>query len=217
MLNGGSGADAMTGGAGYDTYFVDNTGDTVTELLQGGGDLVQSTISYTLPTQVEDLTLLGGANLNGTGNTLANAITGNSGNNALSGGDGLDKLDGAAGNDRLDGGAGSDALTGGLGGDKFVFHATGNGNDIITDFSGQTAFGGGAGQGDKLVLEHLLHGAFAYRGGNPFTHTGNTEAQVHGARVDVDVDGNGAADFNVFLTGLTNPNQLVAGDFLVTP
>ena len=31
MLDGGAGADTMTGGAGNDTYVVDNAGDTVTE------------------------------------------------------------------------------------------------------------------------------------------------------------------------------------------
>ena len=31
LLDGGAGADAMTGGAGNDTYFVDNAGDAVIE------------------------------------------------------------------------------------------------------------------------------------------------------------------------------------------
>ena len=46
-----------------------------------------SSISYTLPTGVENLTLAAGAgNINGTGNSLDNVIIGNDGNNILTGG-----------------------------------------------------------------------------------------------------------------------------------
>ena len=34
--------------------------------------------------------------------------------------------------------------------------------------------------------------------------------------MQVDTDGNGATDIVITLTGLNNPNQLVAGDFLFT-
>lgn len=38
----------MVGGAGDDTFVVDNLGDTVSEALNGGVDLVQTTLaSYT--------------------------------------------------------------------------------------------------------------------------------------------------------------------------
>ena len=60
-LNGGAGADTMIGGAGNDTYVVDNVGDVVTEAPNGGTDLVQSSISYTLGANVENLTLTDGA------------------------------------------------------------------------------------------------------------------------------------------------------------
>jgi Ca2+-binding RTX toxin-like protein len=56
-LHGGSGNDQMTGGADDDTYVVDNVGDVVTEALNGGADTVQSTVSYTLGANVENLTL----------------------------------------------------------------------------------------------------------------------------------------------------------------
>jgi len=98
-LNGGAGADTLVGGAGNDTYVVDDAGDVITEGSNAGTDLVQSSVTYSLATNVENLTLTGTANINGTGNTLANTLTGNSGNNVLDGGTGADTLIGGAGND----------------------------------------------------------------------------------------------------------------------
>ena len=98
-LDGDTGADSLSGGAGDDTYVVDNAGDTVTENASEGTDTVQSSVTFTLGANVENLTLTGGSNLNGTGNTLANTLTGNIGNNTLDGGAGADTLSGGAGND----------------------------------------------------------------------------------------------------------------------
>ncbi len=99
ILDGGAGADTLIGGNGNDTYAVDNVGDVVTEGSSAGTDLVQASVTYTLATNVENLTLTGTAAINGTGNTLANTLTGNSGNNVLDGGTGADTLIGGAGND----------------------------------------------------------------------------------------------------------------------
>ncbi|HEU4459752.1 MAG TPA: calcium-binding protein [Methylibium sp.] len=98
-LDGGLGADAMTGGAGNDTYVVDNVGDTTLELAAGGTDLVESSISWTLAAEVENLTLTGIAAINGIGNTVANTLRGNAGNNVLDGAAGSDSMFGGAGND----------------------------------------------------------------------------------------------------------------------
>jgi Ca2+-binding RTX toxin-like protein len=101
ILNGGTGDDSMRGGAGDDTYVVDSTNDQVVENANEGTDTIQASITYSLAAiaNVENLTLTGNANLNGTGNSLNNVITGNSGDNTLDGGAGTDTLVGGAGND----------------------------------------------------------------------------------------------------------------------
>ena len=99
LLDGGAGADAMSGGAGNDIYFVDNAGDAVTESVGEGNDTVFSTAHFALSANVENLVLQGGADLQGFGNGLANAIFGNSGNNLLDGGGDADSMSGGAGND----------------------------------------------------------------------------------------------------------------------
>ncbi len=90
QLDGGTGTDTMQGGTGNDTYIVDVSGDVVTELANEGTDTVQSSITSTLGAHVENLTLTGTANLNGTGNALDNTLMGNSGINVLTGGWGND-------------------------------------------------------------------------------------------------------------------------------
>ena len=121
VLDGGAGNDTMVGGAGNDTYVVDASTDVVTEGTNAGTDTVLSSITYTLGTNLENLTLTGSGNINGTGNTANNTLTGNAGNNTL---------DGGTGNDTLYGGLGNDTLIGGLGDDQFVY-ASGHGNDSV--------------------------------------------------------------------------------------
>jgi hypothetical protein len=71
----------------------------VTEALNEGTDTVQSSVSYGLGANIENLTLTGNGNIDGGGNGDANAITGNSGNNILNGGGGNDTLVGGGGTD----------------------------------------------------------------------------------------------------------------------
>ena len=98
-FDGKAGADTMIGLEGDDVYVVDNSGDKVIEANESGYDIVKSTISYQLADNVEELQLLGGSAINGTGNRLNNRIVGNSGNNVLDGGLGDDVLIGGEGND----------------------------------------------------------------------------------------------------------------------
>ncbi len=146
-LDGGAGADLMVGGAGNDVFIVDNVGDVVVEALSGGSDLVMSSVSFTLPTQVERLTLTGSAAINGTGNTLGNTINGNAAGNVLDGGagsdslygfDGADTLLGGDSSDKLDGGAGADRMVGGLGNDSYYVDSPG---DVVVESTAGTTGG----------------------------------------------------------------------------
>jgi Ca2+-binding RTX toxin-like protein len=127
-LNAGTaGTDTLIGGLGDDTYVIDHAGVAVTELSGEGTDVVQSSVAYTLSSNVENLTLTGSGNVNGTGNTGNNVITGNTGNNTLAGGDGDDTLDpGTAGT--------ADVLQGGLGNDTYIITRTGV---TLTENSGE--------------------------------------------------------------------------------
>jgi parallel beta-helix repeat protein len=118
-LDGGAGIDTLDGGDGNDTYYADSSADIIIErdhLGAGGIDSVFSTASYTLSVEVENLTLLGSAHINATGNTQNNILTGNSGNNII------------------DGGRGSDVMTGGLGDDTYYVDHTG---DVVVEKPGE--------------------------------------------------------------------------------
>jgi serralysin len=208
LLNGGLGADTMIGGAGNDTYVVDNLKDVVreTSTLASEIDTVQSSISYTLGANLENLTLTGSADLNGTGNALNNALTGNDGNNLLNGGAGNDLLLGGAGNDTLIGGLGADTLIGGAGADRFVFNALnelgkGGLRDIIIDFNSL--------DGDQLDFSkfdaNLLKAGvnkFSFIDSNDFTAAGQLRFVDH--VLYGNVNGDLGADFEIQLVGVDN-------------
>ena len=146
-LNGGTGLDILTGGKGNDLYVTFGQA-VIVEAADGGVDTVQSTMTFTLPANVENLRLAGSAGAWGSGNGMDNIVTGNAGSNNLYGRGGADTIDGQAGADIIYGGAGADRLIGGAGVDRFVF-AKGDGNDVIVDF-------GAGGEHDVIDISALL-------------------------------------------------------------
>ena len=109
-IDGGAGADRMYGGVGDDIYYADEFGDAAIENPGEGHDELRSTANAVLRDNVEDLRLLGTADIYAYGNSEDNVLQGNSGAN---------KLFGMAGNDVLDGGDGLDRMAGGMGDDRY--------------------------------------------------------------------------------------------------
>ncbi|TAN70813.1 MAG: hypothetical protein EPN17_04030 [Methylobacter sp.] len=205
-LTGGAGNDTLIGGLGNDTYIVENSGDVVTETstLSTEIDKVNSSTSYILKSNLENLALTGTAAISGTGNSLNNILTGNTGANILSGGIGVD------------------TLTGGFGADQFTFNteaetgiAAGT-RDILVDFSHS--------QSDKINLS-AIDANTAFTGNNAFSAptVGGTFSGVFANPGELYFDktthilyGNNdadkAADFSILVTGVTS---LAAADFVL--
>ncbi|NCS48610.1 MAG: hypothetical protein GPJ29_11585 [Microcystis aeruginosa BK11-02] len=208
VLNGDAGIDTLIGGLGNDTYQIDTTTDTITENANEGTDTVQSSVTYTLGNNLENLTLTGTTAINGTGNALNNTITGNSGNNTLIGG---------AGNDTLIGGLGNDTLTGGAGGDRFTFNNRNEGIDTITDFlSSQgdkiavsaAGFGGGLAAGVAITAAQFVLGTTALNASNRFIYN------IINGVLSFDADGTNIL-VPVQIATLSSKPTLTASDILV--
>ncbi|MBB4067228.1 beta strand repeat-containing protein [Gellertiella hungarica] len=195
-LDGGTGADTMSGGDGDDIYIVDDANDVVDESSGTGVDTIMSSVTYSMVRQngalpqgsIEKLVLTGAANINATGNALANDIKGNDGNNTL---------DGGAGNDRLEGGAGTDTLKGGKGNDTYVI-------DSYTDTLDETS-----GRGSDIdTVEGAMNISFA----NGSTETPTIRGDIEGIRLmgtgNFNATGNG---LNNELTGNSGNNRLDGG------
>ena len=169
-LDGGSGADSMVGGVGNDLYLVERAGDAARENPGEGTDLVQSSITHALGANLENLTLTGTGNINGTGNAADNVITGNNGNNVLVGLGGADTLDGGAGTDTASYAASTAGVNvslaagtahgGDAEGDTFVGieNLTGSAlNDTLEGDGGNNVLNGGVGI-DAVSYEHATAG-----------------------------------------------------------
>jgi Ca2+-binding RTX toxin-like protein len=99
-LIGGGSSDTLIGGAGNDVFVADASDSVIeTSTLASEIDTIETSSSWTLGANLEKLTLLGSAELAGTGNALNNVLTGNGGANLLDGGLGADTMFGGAGDD----------------------------------------------------------------------------------------------------------------------
>ncbi|MDF8332591.1 beta strand repeat-containing protein [Novosphingobium cyanobacteriorum] len=218
VLDGGIGADSMDGGLGDDGYYVDNTGDTVSEATGDGLDLVATTTSITLGAGIEGGVVRNGFAASIKGNAEANALGGNSGNDTLDGGDGDDVIFGGGGQDTLLGGAGADVLvgggqydrlTGGTGADTFIVITDGSVSTPtqITDFVSGT---------DRIVVLNpflsgqLLPAGFVQgtsaRDGNDIAIYDKGSGQLW-----ADIDGNGAGA-KVLVATFTPGTSISASD-----
>ncbi|NGZ06870.1 MAG: hypothetical protein G8237_10995 [Magnetococcales bacterium] len=188
-LNGGSGSDRMFGGAGNDTYVVTYSGDVVTEESGSGTDLVESSISLTLGTSVENLTLTGTAAINGMGNGSDNIMIGNASDNTLNGMGGNDILRGEAGNDILIGSTGDDTLEGGSGADRMI---GGSGNDTYAVSNSGDRVVEDASAGNDLVRSSVSHTLAANV--ENLTLTGTSAINATGNSLGNTLIGNSAAN-----------------------
>jgi Ca2+-binding RTX toxin-like protein len=177
----------------------------------GGHDTVQSSISYALGSYLEDLTLLGIAAINGTGNAIGNHIVGNgaanvldggAGNDTLSGGGGNDTLIGGTGNDTLQGDAGNDAMAGGAGSDTYYVDSLA---DVVTESAGQGV------DTVNVVVDSYVLGANVENGiiatADGLTLVGNALANV--------LTGNAGADVLLGQAGNDTINGMGGEDILV--
>ena len=179
-LDGGGGADSMDGRGGNDLYIVDHAGDEVREFAGEGADAVESSVTYTLPDEVERLTLTGAAHISAFGNAGANSLYGNGGHNVI---------DGRAGADRMSGGEGNDTYYVDDPGDRALESSTTGGVDTVyaaIDFS--LAY--------QQIERLILTGAAVNATGNSLNNTivGTSAANVLNGMGGVDVMNGGAGD-----------------------
>ena len=104
------GANTLIGLGGDDLYYVNDTGDTVTETAGDGYDTVVATVNYTMPANVEALYVIG-TGLTGTGSAAADTLIT----------------------------VGANTLAGAVGNDTFVFFSDHANGATVVDFDGQDA------------------------------------------------------------------------------
>ncbi len=204
-LDGMAGGDRMEGKGGNDVYIVDSLADVVVE--DGGGtDLVESAVSFALGSGVENLTLTGAGNINGTGNGLANVIRGTTGQNRLTGGGLADDLYAGADNVRdffVYSAASDSGLAAATIDEIFQFDssaAVGNVNNDRIDLSLLDADPGAGNQAFRFVT------AFATAGPNQADGQVRVDNSGANARVIVDVNGDNSGDMIIVVinANLTN-------------
>ena len=213
-LDGGVGADTMTGGDGSDLYYVNDTGDLVIEttvnVAIGGTDRVIADVTYTLPVNVENLTMVGYLPVVGNGNGSSNFMSGNAQANTLRA---------WGGNDVFLPGLGNDWISGGIGQDYFVFNtALGpNNRDGITDFVHVD---------DTIRLENAiftgvgaatgtLSAAMFYAGTAAHDADDRIIYNAANGQILYDADGLGGSAAVLFATLTTKPQDVDHTDFVI--
>ncbi|MCE3289028.1 MAG: hypothetical protein K0R83_1040, partial [Caulobacter sp.] len=232
LLDGGTSGDTMTGGLGNDIYIVDDAGDVIIEATGGGIDTVRTALfDYTLADEVENFEYLGGDSPIVYGNSLNNTMSlasspfsatgimdGMGGNDILIGGNRDDSLHGGAGYDRLIGGGGADDLSGGADKDFFVYLSLSDSvvgaGDVISGFDSTDVF-------DLRALDANVNldgdQAFTWIGGSGFSGVAGELrllADADRMRIQLDVDGDSSADFELTVMGIHN---IIRADFLLSP
>ena len=208
ILDGITGADTLIGGTGNDTYVTDG-GDSITETASGGTDTVQSSVTFILGPNLENLTLTASSAIDGTGNTLMNVIIGNGASNTLTGG------------------TGKDLLTSGSGNDTFIFNAvaesatTATASDVISDFfigqdkiklSAIDAFASSSGANDTFMWKGTAAFSSTTQGEVRYQKFDNSGTTNDYTMVWIDNDADTAVEMAIRLTGLYN---LTASDFVL--
>jgi Ca2+-binding RTX toxin-like protein len=208
VLDGQGGSNLLIGGAGDDTYVVHSVKDQISEVADGGDDTVQSSITWTLGANLENLLLTGAAAINGTGNALNNVLNGNDAKNTLNGGDGDDFLAGAGG---------ADTLIGGNGNDTFYVDLVlkGSGAKAVVALEDTVVEAANGGTNDTLLLRGIFNTAATTTltlGANLETFdaslTGNTLLNLTGNALANTLIGN---DANNVLSGGAGIDTLVGG------
>ena len=173
FLNGGLGADTMAGGSGNDEYLVDDQDDQVIEDAGAGVDEIRTSVSVTLPDNVENGLIFFVAN-----QTIR--ITGNELNNRLESGH-FGELAGGEGNDTYVVGLGTVIERAGEGIDTVILDDQTFFHDLDANVENLVLRGSGT-RGNGNELNNEIVGDFGFqeidgRGGND-TLTGGEDEDI---------------------------------------
>jgi Ca2+-binding RTX toxin-like protein len=226
-MGGGDGNDAMSGGAGRDEIWGGDgddvlAGDGGDDTMGGGAGrdtMAGGDGNDRLTGSLGDGDLSGGAGRDtiyaGTGDDL---VSGGAGRDLLYGSAGDDVILGEAGRDRITGGDGRDVITGGAGADELLDWEDVDSRDVFVFATGDT----GTADGTRDVVKGFDSGvdridltgfgALTFRTGEAFSGGGRAEVLFDGEAVQIDGDGDGAAEAAIELRWVA---EVTASDFLL--
>ena len=200
----GVGLATLVGGAGNDTFVINNAGDVIQAQSAGTNtNTVQTSVSYALPANVQNITGTGTGNLTLTGNSLNNVITANNG---------ADNLIAGSGNATLVSGTGVDTLVGGTGSNIFVVQ---NAADVVTAQAAATlntiqssvSFTASANVGDLILTGTANLTATGNSGNDLIVGNSGADTLIGGSGTNVLQGGTG----NATMTALAGTSALLGG------